>query len=312
MKRIKHYLYVPFVGLGLYGGYRGDRWFRNRIKIFKQFVIPSLQAQTNQNFTVWISFTRDQRGMDEIVALEGVLKAAGLKYIFTYSGICFYDDKHPIGEARAKLVENLHHTMPQLLDDLSEVDEIYMTIQPSDDCYHSGAVREIQTIIKDYEAVGYKFGYICNYFELKVSDYNPTTNPPFYTIKFDKETFIDPILHVDYTALKHDVPGYKAGTPLPSHEWVGDCLVYRKLDIRGFLVGCHSENISTYYDHPFKGLRLSDELRWNTIDSFGLMYAQPLFLKKSLRKEILRKLPFWLQKKLRYWWAEKIYNWLRR
>src|SRR3990167_5177322 len=59
--KYKHLLYVPFVGLGLYGGYRGARWLRSRIQIFKQFVIPSLQAQTCKDFTLWISWRPEER-----------------------------------------------------------------------------------------------------------------------------------------------------------------------------------------------------------------------------------------------------------
>lgn len=305
--KIKHYLYVPFTGLGLFSGFRGERWFRNRMQIFKQFVVPSLLAQTNQNFTVWISFTNGQRNHPLVIGLDDYLTKVGLNHIFTYYGVCFYDDKYPLGEARTRLVENLHGTIGELLDDIGDVDYIYMTIQPSDDCYYNGAVDEIQRELENYEAVGYKHGYICNYFTLDVSDYNSKTNPPFYTIKFTKKVFIEPIDHVDYTATKNENSGYPIGTPLPSHEWVKDCLNYKQIDKRGFLVGCHSENISTYYDHPFKG----EEVEPITLLSFTNDDMIVLELKRSWRKTILRKLPFKLQKKLRYF-NERLYNWLRR
>jgi len=305
--KIKHYMYVPFTGLGLYGGFRGERWFRNRLKIFKQFVVPSLLAQTNQNFTVWISFTENQRYHPLISELGKYLRDVGLDYVFTYHGICFYDDKYPIKEARERLISNLHGTIGELLDDIGEADYVYMTIQPSDDCYNHESVSEIQKELNsDYQAVGYTKGYICNYFNLDVSEYNPTTNPPFYTIKFPRDVFIEPLNHANYTALKKDVPGYSAGIPLPSHEWVGDCLKYKQLDKRGFLVGTHSENISTYYEHPFKGKRITDLLFWE----FGQRFVEPLELRRSIRKIILRKLPFKLQKKLRHF--NKLYNWIRR
>ena len=303
---IKHYMYVPFTGLGLYGGFRGERWFKNRLKIFKQFVVPSLQAQTNQNFTVWISFTQAQRNHPLVIDLADYLTEAGLRYIFTFSGICFYDDKYPLEEAKSRLVGNLHNTIGELLDDIGDVDYVYMTIQPSDDCYYAGAVDEIQRELENYEAVGYKHGYICNYFNLDVSEYNPKTNPPFYTIKFPKEIFIEPLDHANYTATKVAIPGYPVGTPLPSHEWVKDCLNYKQIDKRGFLVGTHSENISTYYEHPFKGERVDRGF----IRTFGLENVDILKLKKSLRKILLRKLPFKVQKKLRYY--SQLYNWLRR
>jgi len=312
MDNIKHYMYVPFVGLGLYGGYRGDRWFKNRIQIFDQFVIPSLINQTNKNFTVWCSFTHNQKGHYLVDKLDAYLTSAGLEHVFTYNGICFYDDKQPKETARQTLVENLHNTIGELLDDIGEVDKVYMTIQPSDDCYYEGAVEEIQNELdSDLEAIGYKHGYIANYQTLEYSEYNCETNPPFYTIKFDREIFTDPVDHVDYTATKHEIPGYPVGTPLPSHEWVKDCLNYKQINERGFVVGTHGENISTYYNHPFKGKYIGQ-----------FEGVEPLVLKFSWRKQFFNKLPHCVKRKLRYWATDKkwilrplfnaIYNYLRQ
>lgn len=311
MGRIKHYMYVPFVGLGLYGGFRGERWFRNRLKIFKQFVVPSLMNQVNKDFTLWISFTFQQRGHKLVEELDAYLTAFKIKHVFTYHGVCFYDDKYPKDEARGRLVENLHGSIGELLDDIGEVDYVYMTIQPSDDCYHRLAVQLIQeTLDSDLEAVGFKHGYIMNYLDKEVSEYNPQTNPPFYTIKFKRDDFIDPLKHVNYTALKNEVPGYEIGVPLPSHEWVKDCLNYKQLDFRGFLVGTHGENISTYYNHPYKGLEVDLDL-----DAFGLRKVPVLQLPFSIKRTIFRRLPHKVQKKLRYIFGErlfnKLYNWLR-
>jgi len=312
MKKIKHYFYVPFVGLGNYNGFRGNRWFKNRINIFKQFVVPSLQVQTNQHFTLWVSFTEKQKHDMLVDELDLFLTEKGIKHVFTYSGICFYDDKIPLGEAKIRLMENLHNTMGELFEDIGDVDEVLMTIQPSDDCFYEGAVEEIQRELKgELEAVGYKNGYIMNYLTLDISDYDCNTNPPFYTIKFDKDIFIDPMEHCEYTSLKRAVPGYDIGTPLPSHEWVKDCLNYKQIDKRGFLVGTHTENISTYYDHPFKG----DQVDYSIGFDFGLATCLPLKLKVSWRKKMLGKLSFDTQKKIRYITGEviwqKIYGFLR-
>src|SRR3989304_4458090 len=106
-KKIIHLMYIPFTGLGLYGGWRGNRWFKNRIHIFKQFVIPSLLAQSNQDFTVWISFIPQNKYNQHIKELKIYMDSVGLKSIFTYSGLCFYDDKYPDHEARNRLVLSL-------------------------------------------------------------------------------------------------------------------------------------------------------------------------------------------------------------
>lgn len=300
-------MYCPFTGLGLYNGFRGNRWLGNRIKIFKQFVVPSLQAQTNQDFTLWISWRREERHNPLVLDLIEYLKQQSVNAVHTFAGVCFYDDKFNDEEARLKLINAIHGSMGGLLDAVGECDHVLMTIQPSDDCYYRTAVEGIQQVFKqtDLEGVGFTKGYICNYLNKEVSEYNPNTNPPFYTIKFPRETFIDPLKHYNFTALKQDVGKYKQGTACPSHEYVKDCVKYGTIDVRGFLVGCHSENISTYYDHPFKGVNVS-----GVLPEFGLEYVKELKLKPSLRKWVLKNIPHPYRKKLRYL-SERTYNWLR-
>ncbi len=116
-------MYVPFTGLGLYGGSRGNKWLRNRIKIFKSYVVRSLQAQTNQNFTIWISWRPEERFNKDVLALEFELKFKfGMdRVVFTYSGVCFYDDKFPDQEARERLAMSLHNSMPTLMEHIGNV-----------------------------------------------------------------------------------------------------------------------------------------------------------------------------------------------
>ena len=304
-------MYCPFTGLGLYDGYRGDRWLKNRIKIFKQFVLPALLSQTNKNFTLWVSW-RYQERTNLIVRefREFLAKIKDFKTVHTFDGVCFYDDKYENSEARSRLALSIHRSLGDLIDEIGDADTILMTIQPSDDCYDKFHVASVQNFFdehSEFQAVGYTNGYICNYRTLELSEYNPTTNPPFYTIKFPREEFCEPLKHMAYTALKRDSGKYKAGTPCPSHEFIADCLNYATFEERGFLVGCHGENISTYYDHPFKG-SLVDNL---ILNDFGLEGVKPLRISFSLRKWILKKLPHPLRKKLRYY-NERTYNLIRK
>ena len=302
---IRHFLYVPFTGLGLYGGHRGSRWLRNRIKIFKQFVVPSLLNQTNQNFTLWISWRREERGNSDVVGLKNFLDEHGLESVFTYSGICFWDDKHPDEVARERLMSALHGSLAEVVNYVGDVDDVLMTIQPSDDLYEKEMVAKTQEALKDSQAVGYKHGYIINYLTKEIREYNPSTNPPFFTIKFSKEDFIDPFKHAQHTAIKQDVGKYKAGTPYPSHEYLKDVfgVAHKYLEGRGFTVGCHGENISTHFNHPYGGDMVSQE----TLETFGVHNVEPLKIRISVRKWIMRKLPHNWQRKLRYWFGEKLY-----
>lgn len=310
-------MYVPFTGLGLYGGFRGNRWLKNRVEIFKQFVVPSLQAQTNQEFVVWISWRREERSNKIVVELEQYLIAVfgKTRVAFTFAGVCFYDDKYEDKEARERLIHAVHYSLPNLLDFIGGAEYVFMTIQPSDDLYHCTAVEGIHKLFNAYpkfQAVGFSKGYICNYNNKEVSEYNPTTNPPFYTIKFPYDIFTEPYQHTEFTSLKKDSGKYKAGTPLPSHEYVGECLAYGTVgDLRGFMVGTHGENISTTYVHPFKG----EIVNAYVLKDFGIYDVPNCAIRFSLRKKILRKLPHPVQRKLRFIFGEKIwqgiYNFLR-
>ena len=304
---VKHLMQVPFTGLGLYNGFRGNRFLLNRIRIFKQFVIPSLQNQTNKNFILhccWRAEEKSNRYVKELITyLENIKE---FKTVHTFTGIFFYDDKYPDAVAKERLVTALHGEMGNLINAIGECDYVLATIQPSDDCYHKNAVKIIQEgfELTDCQAIGFGKGYICNYLTKEVSEYNPSTNPPFYTIKFLREDFIDPFKHIRFTSLKRDVGKYKAGTPLPSHEYVGDCLKYGIINERGFLVGTHTANISTYFNHPFKGEPVDKKI----LKDFGIYDAPLLKLKTSFRNSIMSRLPFPAQRKLRYWLGERFYQ----
>ena len=307
-------MYVPFTGLGKFNGFRGNRWLRNRITVFKEYTIPSLQAQINKNFIVWVSWRPEEKRNQLVIELEKWMKTTGLQFIFTYHGVCFYDDKYPQPEAYNRLVTALHGSIGELYEVISEADEVLMTIQPSDDCYASWATEFIQKGLSgDKLAGGFQKGYISNYSTKEVSEYNPKTNPPFYTIKFTRDQFTDPLKHVRYTAMKTAEDQYPAGTPLPSHEYppnvFGD--KYVRWDISGFLVGCHGENISTYYDHPYKGNQLHDDELYEIQAEFGIDESPHLRFKLGWKRWILKKLPHKVRRKVRYWFTEKLYDFLR-
>jgi len=288
-EKFKHYFYVPFVGLGLYGGRRWNPWLKNRITIFNQFVVPSLLAQTNQNFSIWVSWRPQEKGEKQVENFKLLLISlfGRDRVIFTYNGVCFWDDKFPDDEAHEKLITNLHHTIGELMDDIGDVKNVLMTIQPSDDCYYKGMVDEVQRELKPraVQAFSYLRGFMGNYQTLETIEYNPETHPPFYTIKFPKEIFIDPFKHAQYTG------------PYHSHEYAVDKLNGRTTESRGFLVGCHGENISTHFNNPYGGKPSSTDI---------IEGCQPLKIRYSIRKQIMRRLPHKVQRKLRYIFGEKL------
>lgn len=304
---------IPFTGLGLYNGFRGNRWLRNRIKIFEQFTLKSLLNQDDQDFTLWLQWRREERENPHVVALgHRLMKIPGLKFVFTYSGVCMYDDKYMPEEAQKRLFESLRIALPDLFDYAPDCTEVIHLLQPSDDCYDHRTISSIRKLFAEntMEAVSFVRGYLCNYNTKRVLEYNPKTNPPFAAIRFPRESFFDPGKHMRYIGLKEDTEQYPKGTPLPSHEYLPQCLVTAHIQERGFLVGTHGENISTHFNHPYGGEEVT-----GVLEAYGLADVDPLALPFSLRKWTMRRLPYKVQRKLRYWLGEKMwakyYSWIR-
>lgn len=296
---ITHFLMVPFTGLGLYGGYRGNKWLKNRIKVFKQFVVPSLLAQTNKDFILWVAWRFEEKTNEQVIELRRYLNDLGLNVVFTFSGCPFWDDKYDDMVARERLINAVHGSLGDLMNIINPSSaHILMTIQPSDDCYDKDTVKRIQETFNDntsIQAVTYKTGYICNYQTKELAEYVPATNPPFFTIKFPVEVFKDPLKHVEYTG------------PYKSHEYVGEKLNLKVLLEKGFLVGCHGENISTFFDHPFKKNAISWPDREFILGNFGLMNVPLLKINKTWRGYLFTKIPHYWRRKLRYYLGERFY-----
>ncbi len=291
--------YTPFTGLGLYGGFRGNRWLRNRIKIFRQFVIPSLLNQSNRDFIHWISWRTEERNNPYVKELENMLyQIPNYKFVFTYGGLCFWDDKYPDEEAYNRLYRSLQLSLPVLMEKIGPCDNVQMLLVPSDDCYEHETVANIKAVFSvqpDTQAVTYTKGYICNYYTKEIRQYDPKTNPPFFCIQFPRNIFFDPGKHIAYTG------------PYKSHEYIGEKLKMMYLAGRGFLVGTHGENVSTHFNHPY-GSPITADSHVSPLHAFGIAAADPLKLPHSLRKWIIRRLPHKWQKRFRYLLGEKLFG----
>ena len=313
--------WTPFTGLGAYGGFRGNRWLRNRIKVFKQFVIPSMQNQTDKDFIHWVAWRPEEftnRHVQELWAYMNAL--LGYRTVFTFGGLCMWDDKYPDDEARTKLAMALKRTLVQLRDKLSEMgDEVQVLLVPSDDLYDGKTIADMKAHFAEFpdiQAIGYTKGYICNYNTREILEYTPNTNPPFFAARFPSDIFFHESKHMAYISMKVDEGKYKAGTPYPSHEYIPNAFKMHFFERRGFMVGTHGENISTHFNHPFGGIPiLPGVARSMKLAEFGILNSGNLKLPLSVRKWIIRRLPYRWQRKLRYILGERLfqrfYNFIR-
>jgi hypothetical protein len=272
-KSIAHLIYVPFTGLGRID--RGDKWLENRIRIFKRYVLRSLMNQTKKEFIIWVSW-RPQDRYNQLVIdlLDAMNSLEGLRTVFTYDGLCFYDDKYKDKEAKLRLFNNLTDTLPVLKSYIDWADEIYMTINASDDMYINSAIETLQnTDFGECRAIGWTQGYIIDYATLDIAEYNPDTIPPFFTIKFPKDTFLDARRHCEWI-------GY-----YPSHEYINK-IGFKSLEGRGFVVGAHGENISTTFNIPYKG-SIVDNVK--VLLQIGALFTEAIKIKPS-KRVVLRKI----------------------
>lgn len=294
-----HILAVPFTGLGI-PGYRGDGWLRHRIAVFNGFVLPSLLAQTRQDFTVWCQWRPQERDNPVVTEFIASLnRIRGFRFVHTFSGVTLWDDKYPDDTAEVKLKYALFGSLPELRDVVGDADWVYLTCQPSDDMYRRTAFERIREVKPQEKlAIAFTHGHIIDCGTLAVRDYDPDTLPPFATVVFPAKTFIDPAAHYRYVG------------PYRSHEYVGHYLNVRRLPGRMFMVGTHGGNISTVFNHPYAfkqeyAGRDKDVL----LHQFGIWNVDPVVRKKGVRlwgRTLVNTLPRPLHDKLRL-----IYNRLR-
>ncbi len=227
----KHYIYIPFSGVGLHGGYRGDEWFAHRIEVFKRFTLNSLVNQTNKDFTIWCSFRPEEWSNPLTSKIGKAIQDAGLSYVFTFEGLMYHDDKFttftvktvvrnmlmmlmdcwrnkklrsPIEIIKYSFQNKNKTLLSRLMVSLYHLtnngaDWVYLTRIDSDDMFHEDVVQMIQDqepAVK--KALVFKNGVVYNVATGQLAEWNPKTNPPFHTIIFPGETFYDAQLHKDY------------------------------------------------------------------------------------------------------------------
>lgn len=292
-----HFVYVPFTGVGTSGGFRGDDWYQDRIRIFKQYTLPSLLQQTNRHFAIWFSFRPEEENNPLTADLLNYVKYKGMNYVATFEGLMYHDDKFSSGtkdklkniarlfretyrngiytslpsnikeifiDKNSTLSLRLHRALRTFRDEFN-VEWVVMTRIDSDDMFHKDAIEVIKQNIKfeDRYAVGFKGGYIYNEDTKELAEYNPTTNPPFHTIVFPSHTFFAGILHhIHYRGFK-------------SHEDIPRLFDLHVIPKRLYCVFTHNPkyHISTGFNHPFKGTEIppNTQQKNNILAGFGII-----------------------------------------
>jgi hypothetical protein len=251
-----HLVLTPFTGLGK-PRFRGDNWYKNRIKIFKENTLKSLQNQTNQFFVHWLTFREEEASNDLTKELFKDICTQEWRAQFTFGGIPFWDDKYRFDN----LYHRLKETLPQLKETVGDALYVYETILASDDMYHKDVIESIQQQPFSYKrALVHWNGYIRNIETDQLAEWKPPVRhlPPFYTIMYPADVFLDPKKHFEY------LKGYKSHEDI---EKLFDCV---RLPDNRYMVNVHGNNISTSWEgyrhnelkktkHDFIGEEIIDE-----------------------------------------------------
>lgn len=269
-----HLIYTPFTGLGLANGFRGQEWYEHRIGIFKKYVVPNLLNQTSQDFIHWISFRPEEKENPLTIELEKHLKKIGYKFIFTFDGLMYWDDKVPNDD----LLPRLEKTLPQLKHLVEGKEYVYLTHLDSDDMISNKTIGFIQKHgFKKHRAFIHSHGYALNGVTGQVVEWNSPC-PSSYTLMYPADVFIDPQKHIDYISI------YKGKNHFDIPK------VYDPIVIpHPYCATIHGGNISTIWGHNFRGEEvLYENVKEELSKEFGF-YVNPIPPHRKHLIEILKQ-----------------------
>jgi len=245
---------IPFTGLGLMNGYRGDNWFRRRIELFHKYTLQSLLKQTEQDFVIWLQFRPEEKDNPLIKTIK-----IPHRRIMTFNGICIWDDKKE--NSKQALLDSLTALLPELKEIVGKEDVKLINIA-SDDMYSDEVVASVkEQPFKARTALTHQLGYVYSISD-RLAEWNPTTNPPFYTLMYPNEDFLNPEKHYKF------LEGFR------SHEDIVKVFNPIRMPDRRYCVLVHDTNISTIWEHPFRGQEIYNETDKNKIlTKFFRQYA---------------------------------------
>lgn len=293
-----HLVYTPFTGVGLYGGYRGDDWFAERIRVFEKFTLPSLRQQTG--FIHWMSFRPEEKHNPLLRGLRERLDVLEYPYVMTFNGLMYWDDKFPTGffpklvvlarhvrwvvrkgrwdtvlpmlkevwwSKNETLEERIRHALKYLkvwyfarvLDvDRGPLPDVVYLTRIDSDDCFAQGVLERIRSVENTDVIACQKGYIYREETGELCTWEPPTNPPFHTIVFDGEEFFDAKSHVERYW------GYR------SHEDATSIGHVTYLPDGSYCVTVHGKgnHISTQFNHPFRGPAV--ENREEVLARFGI------------------------------------------
>lgn len=186
-------------------------WWKYRLDLYKTYTLNSLVNQTNQNF--YLLMLVDNRLL-LYNDLEEILKQSGLKYLL--------------------IRKNLENDFKEKMRTLPDSKYIYSTRIDTDDVFRYDVVEEIQKYdYSDKRLLVYQKGYCYDVVNRRLQHYF-AKSPPFYTIMFPKEVFVDDTKRNEYVGVK-------------SHDQMFNSMKPLVLSENKYIVLIHEKNLSSVY-----------------------------------------------------------------
>lgn len=257
---ITHIIHTSFTGRGKVP-YRGDEWLKYRIKLFKKYTLISLVNQTNHDFLHWISFRPEEENNPQVKQLFKILCGLGYNCVFTFNGQPYWDDKKDNSDLQERFKKDLERLKPSIKGEY-----VYFTVIDSDDCFRSDVIELIQKVKpQKKKAIVFKQGYCLYSSKDSLYEWNPPDTPPFYTVIYPKDVFLNP----------ENKFRYEKG--VERHSDIPNVFHVEEIPGRLYLVVIHSNvkmplklgnQISTYFrswriwfkKHPYIGPQIKNEL----------------------------------------------------
>lgn len=212
-----------------------DEWWEHRIDIYEHFCLASIKNQTNHDFLLMMRIC-DYVPEKFQTRIHSLLTESGLTFMM------FNSDKISHQEAITPYVKDFEY--------------IYYTRIDSDDMFHKEVVNEIQSHEYSYRRVLlFQKGYCYECRENRLQHYFMPA-PPFSTIMYPTEIFLDPDKQFQYTQAK-------------SHDSLINTMCPVKLSENKIIVNVHGTNRITIYNDDrtiFKGHETETEIPSEEID----------------------------------------------
>jgi len=257
MQRNKvHFINTVMTGRGI-PGYGGDKWYKYRVDIFKKYCIKSLQNQSNKKFIHWICFRPEEKNNPTTRELAKYLDGIKYKYVFTFYGQPFPDDKRT---TNLGLEDRVRKSLESLKKYTEGKKYVYFTVLDSDDMFHRDLVKLVQK--EEYElrkALTPVRGLILNNETGQLANWEHPSCPPFYTILFPVEIFMDAKKHLEYYY------------PFRSHEDILKIFKCKRMKDFLYCATCHKGNISTAWENSVRGQEyFYDNQKEEILKDFGI------------------------------------------